>query len=121
MIHGEWKACLIDVDRATEFSGDDADKYSKLIDLGRAYEKLGIIVPATITASELLIYVQKEAAVATVPCKLHIVNTDGAYTVTLAVSTYFTCDCLSGVRYVRLYSATNQAVDATFYIRGVRA
>lgn len=122
MIEGEWKDCLIDIDRTpTEFSGDDVDRYSKLVDLGRAYEKLTIIVPATVTAGELEIYVQELAAIATVPTKLHVVNTDTAYTVTLAASTCFTCDCVTGIRYLRLYSVTNQGQDVTFRIRGVRS
>jgi len=122
LIHGEWVDCLIDINRTpTEFSADDVDRYSELVDLGRAFEKLVIIVPATVTASELLIYVQELASTATVPTLLHVVNTDTAYTVTLAASTCFTCDCITGIRYLRLYSATNQAQDVTFRIRGVRS
>jgi len=115
----QWEDCLIDIDRATEFSGDDVDRYSKLVDLGRDCEKLAVIVPATVTAGELLIYVQELAAVATVPAKLNNVDTDTAFTVTLAASTFFSSSGLNGIRYVRLYSATNQAQDVTFRIRGI--
>ena len=122
MIAGAWKSATIDIDRTpTEFTGDDVDRYTDLVDLGREYEKLAIIVPAVITVSELLIYVQSDEKIATVPCLLHVVNTDTAYTVTLAVSTYFTCDCITGIRFLRLYSATNQAADAVFSICGVRS
>lgn len=122
MYHSQWIDATIDIDRTpTEFTGDDVDRYSSLVDLGAAYEKITIIVPATVTAGELLIYVQELAAIATVPAKLHVVNTDTAYTVTLAASTCFTCDSLNGIRYLRLYSATNQAQDVTFRVRGVRS
>ena len=121
-MEGEWKDCLIDIDRTpTEFAGDDVLKYSSLVDLGRAYERLAIIVPATVTAGELLIYVQERAPIATVPALLHVVNTDTAYTVTLAASTCFTCDGITGIRYLRLYSATDQGQDVTFRVCGVRS
>lgn len=121
MIHGEWKDATIDIDRTpTEFVGDDVDRYSSLVDLGRQYEKLLIIVPATVTVSELLIYVQEGAAIATVPCKLHTPDTDTEYTVTLAASTCFVAN-IGGIRYLRLYSATNQAQDVTFRVCGVRS
>lgn len=118
----QWKNATIDIDRTpTEFAGDDVDRYSSVVDLGGEYERLAIIVPATVTAGELLIYVQELAAIATVPALLHVVNTDTAYTVTLAASTFFTCDCLNGIRYLRLYSATNQSQDVTFRVRGTRS
>ena len=118
-MESEWKDCLIDINRTpAEFASDDVDRYSSVVDLGDAYDKLAIIVPATVTAGELLIYVQELAAIATVPALLHTVNTDTAWTVTLAVSTFFTCDCLNGGRYLRLYSATNQAQDVTFRVLG---
>jgi len=125
MIHGEFQSCLIDIDRDSEFSGDDVDQYSKLVDLGRHYEKLLIIVPA-LTSSALNIYVQELASTATVPSVLHKRKTSDESTVAWATTAgtgdyAIVCDCLGGFRYVRIRATTNQAADRTFRVCGVRS
>ena len=125
MLIGSWLDCLIDIDRATEFTGDDVDLYSKLIDLGREYERLLILVP-TITSAALSIYVQEVAAVATVPKQLNYYKPEAAAHVAWATTAgtgaiAISCESLGGYRYVRIYSGANQAADRTLRICGVRS
>ncbi len=132
MIESEWKTCLIDIDRASQFTGDDVDQYSALVDLGRAYEKVVIWVP-TITSSALNIYVQRVASTATVPTILHMANmkdtggngtwTSEAWATTAGTGDYvITCDCLGGIQYVRIRATSTQTTtDKTLYLRGVRS
>ena len=63
---GSFIDCLIDIDRDTEFSGDDADRFSKLVDLGREYENMIMEVP-TIDSAALSVYLQETQAEDAVP------------------------------------------------------
>lgn len=125
MIHGEWKDCTIDIDRDTEFVGDDVDQYSKLVDLGRHYEKVVILVP-TIVSGTVSVYVQEVASTATVPKPLHYRQTSDNATAAWTISTgsgllAITCD-LGGIRYIRLRTGANQtSTDRTFRVMGVRS
>jgi len=127
MIHGEWKSCLIDIDRSSEFTGDDVDQYSKLIDLGRVYEKIVIFVP-TIDSSALNLYVQRDASSATVPVIVHHGQVTGAtpawgtaaWSTTAGTGGYVimvNCVC---AQYIRIRAVANQAADRTLYVMGVR-
>ena len=42
-----WKTATLDYDRTTtEFTGDDADRFTDLVDLGGNYEFLTVEIPA---------------------------------------------------------------------------
>jgi len=69
-LKGRWVTALIDIDRATEFTGDDVDQYSKLVDLGALYSVITLHVPA-LTSSALNIYVQRTGEVDEVPVAVH--------------------------------------------------
>ena len=58
-----WKTALIDIDRATEFTGDDVDRYSKLVDLKENYEFLTVRLPALSASAIISVYVQEGEAV----------------------------------------------------------
>jgi hypothetical protein len=126
MLYGtERVSCTIDVDRDTEFSGDDADQYSELVDLGMLFEKVIIEVP-TITSATITVYAQEGGDVLTVPKAVHYRQTSdnatAAWATTASTGSYFiTCDALGGVQYIRLKSSENQEADRTFYVRGARS
>jgi hypothetical protein len=118
-----FKDCLIDIDRASEFSGDDVDRYSALIDLGMMCNKLVINAP-TMTSATISVYVQEGSAVDTVPDAVHrsafADDATAAWATTAGTGEFqITCD-IGLARYVRLYSGANQAADRTFRICGIR-
>ena len=126
MLNSSYKTCLIDIDRASEFSGDDVDQYSNLVDLGRPYRKLTIVAP-TLTSSALNVYVQRDSSVATVPFPLHhgqVTGATPAWGTAIWVTTAGTGDCTITVdmgyyQFIRIRATTNQAADRTLYLCGV--
>jgi hypothetical protein len=124
MIHGEWLSCAIDT-RDSEFTGDDVDRYTKLVNLGRPYERLMIEIP-TITSAQIYVYPQSTAVYSDVPKELHHFDNYTGKTTSWAVDTNtggitVACDALGGYQYVRLYSSANQTFPTTFMLCGVRS
>lgn len=120
---GTWKLALIDIDRATEFVGDDVDRYSKLVDLGAEFDKLVIKIP-TITSAAISVYVQKTPSEAEVPVGVYYRQPTDLATAAWADTAATTarsivCDCLGGYQFVRIYSGANQAADRSIYVKGV--
>ena len=120
-IPGPWTSVLTDIDRATEFSGDDADKYSKLADLGDNYDSVLVIIP-TITSAVISLYIQRDGLIATVPVPLNIFDDDatghflhGTSAGTASIAIVFH---IGGVQYLRVHSGANQGADRTFWVRG---
>lgn len=117
-----WVSALIDIDRATEFTGDDVDRYSKLIDLEDNYKYVTVFIP-TIDSAQVTPYLQRNDSIETVPVVCHFWNDADADTnvvqSTIAgtggiVITYFIGNC----QYLRLYTSANMTADRTFYVRG---
>src|SRR3990170_3317516 len=75
MISGPWKTALVDIDRDTEFTGDDVDQYSKLVDLGANFDKVVVIIP-TLTSSVVSVYIQKTGEIDEVPVSLVALDDD---------------------------------------------
>ena len=123
---GGWKDCLIDVSRATEFTNDDADQYSELVDLGGLCDSITISVPALDTDATVSVYVQEGGSKATVPKALHYKRTADETTSaewkTTSGSGSFVieCNCLGAYRWIRLKTHTNQGADRTFRVCGRR-
>lgn len=123
--YGGFKDCLIDIDRASEFTGDDVDRYSKLIDLGFMCDGVTIVAP-TITSATISVYVQEGGLIATIPKVLHYKRTADETTSaewkttagTGASSIY--CNGIGGFRFIRLYSSADQTSDRTFRVCGAR-
>ena len=121
MWSSDWITTLFDYDRDTEFSGDDADQYSSLIDLGENYEFVTIIIP-TITSSTTGVAVQMNNHIASVPSIVYALDDDatGSFlhatgAATTAMTVIFR---LGGVRWFRIKMGSNQSADSTFYCRG---
>ncbi len=120
---GPWKEALIDIDRATEFTGDDVDVYSKLVDLGDIYKGLLIKLPA-ITSAAISVCVQQSDSIAEVPVVLHYRqssdNATAAWATTASEgSLVILCPALGGAQYVRIKSGANQGADRSIQVRGV--
>ena len=122
---GSFIDCLIDIDRDTEFTGDDVDRYSKLVDLGREYESMIMEVP-TIDSAALSVYLQETPSEAAVPKPLHVrkrLTAEGTllWATTAGTGGFTVVVPIGGYRYVRVYSDANQTADRTLRLRGVRS
>lgn len=127
-IHGSWISEVWDIDATDEgeFAGYDPDKYSGLIDLGRAYDKVQVMIP-TITSSTIAVYGVPEDGTAVktnVPLPIYSLDSDatGSFlqATTAAVTSCNVTFDIYGFQYIRLYSATNQEADVTFYCKGIK-
>lgn len=121
MVAGPWREALIDIDRATEFTGDDVDQFSKLVDLGADFEFLTVFVP-TITSAIVEPWVQRDGAIATVPVAVVALDDDAtghfAHATTAGTGGIVVTFRIGGCQYVRVKAAANQAADRVFTIRG---
>ncbi len=118
MIPGPWKSCLIDIDRATEFTGDDVDQYSELVDLGLICRYLLVLVPA-ITSATVTPYVQMDDKEASVPVAMVALDDDAtghfAHATTAGEGAIAVIFEIGAAQHIRLKTGANQAVDRTFY------
>ena len=118
---GPWKDALVDIDRATEFTGDDVDQYSKLVDLGGEYEYVLVYVP-TITSATTNLCLQRDGAVATVPVALYRLDDDATGdfldATTAGTTSKYVLFHVGAIQYLRVKCGANQAADVTFYVRG---
>ena len=117
-----WQAVTLDYDKTAEFSGQDIDRTSDLVDLG--YEASGIVVfVPTIDSAAISFMVQRDGTITTVPVDLHYKKpADGSTAIwqsTAGTGGYaIHCDCLGGIRYLRIYTSQNQTANRTFYVLG---
>lgn len=118
---GKWKDALIDIDRDTEFSGDDADQYSKLVDLGGDYKNVLVAIP-TITSSVVGIAVQETNNEAEVPDIVNVLDRDAtghfAQATTAGTASMKIVFDVGGAQFIRIKCGSNQAADRTFRVRG---
>lgn len=117
-----WKAATIDVDRASEFTGDDVKKYSSLVALGENYEFLTIDVPTLDAAGTIIVYVQKDSSVATVPKSMNAL-VDNAVNHYIPTTTSGSGDIvvtfrIGGCQGIRIKVSGDAADDTVFYVRG---
>ncbi|KKN72614.1 hypothetical protein LCGC14_0408560 [marine sediment metagenome] len=129
MITTKWHEALVDIDRSTEFTGDDVDRYSKLVDLKGSFEFITVIVPTLSTSGIVTPYIQKTDGVDTVTpangeVPVAMVTMDGNATGHFAHATssgaggIVTVFRIGGAEYVRVHVSQNQSADRTFYVRG---
>ena len=118
---GAWLTALMDIDRAVEFSGDDVDQYSKLVDLGADYANVMVIIP-TITSSTVGVTIQEENLISEVPSPVYILDDDATgnflHATTAATTAMAVKFEIGGARYIRIKCGANQAADRTFRVRG---
>ncbi len=117
-----WKTATIDIDRDSEFTGDDVDQFSSLVDLGEAYEFATVHFDSVIDSSTLAPWVQKTAEIDEVPVVKHTLDDDATgsfeHATTAAVTQISVTFRIGGYQYLRLRAGSNQAQDETFSVRG---
>ena len=117
-----WQAVLMDIDLTAEYSGEDIDRTSALVDLGFEAGGVMIMVP-TIDSATIGLLVQRDSVIATVPVALHHkkVSDDSttAWITTAGTGGYMITVPLGGVRYFRILTGSNQTADRTFYVKGI--
>ena len=123
MFSSSWKTATLDYDRAaTEFTGDDVDRFTDLVDLGDSYEFLTVFIPALSASATITPYVQRDEAIATVPIALHVFDSDAtgsfAHATSSGAGDIVVTFCIGGTRYFRLYAGADQTANRTFYCRG---
>ena len=122
MITSGWQTILHDIDRDEEFSGDDVDQFSPLIDLGANYEFITVLLGSVITSSTLNPWIQRDSSTATVPVIVHVLDDDAtgsfAHATTAAVTQVAVTFRIGGAQYLRMRFGSNQAADETFYVLG---
>ena len=118
---GGWKPALVDIDRDTEFTGDDVDQYSALVDLGADFSDVLVYIP-TITSSTVGLALQKTAEIDEVPVALYRLDDDATGNfldaTSAAVTSMYIKFHVGAAQYLRVKCGSNQAADRTFYVRG---
>lgn len=122
MIAGPIKTALIDIDRATEFSGDDVDQFSELVNLEGFYRDVQVWVPTLDAEAVVSLYIQRDGAVATVPVQDQTLDDNATGHFAKATSSgaggFVVTFRNVNTHYLRIKAAANQAADRTFYVRG---
>ena len=113
---------LIDIDRDVEFSGDDVDRYTKLVDLGGIYKFVEVTVPALSASAAVDLFTQEDKSIDTVPSQfIALVTTAAGHYVPSTTSGAGTVIVVFGplvAQYVRVRAGANQSADRNFYVRG---
>lgn len=113
---------LIDVDRAEEFTGDDVDRFSELVDLEGYFSKVLVFIPALDASGIVSLYLQKDKEVTTVPSQLQAFDADGtghfAHATSSGAGGVSIVFNTGAIRWLRVHVSENQAADRTFYLRG---
>jgi len=117
-----WQSVLMDIDLTAQYSGEDIDRTSALVDLGFEASGVMIVVP-TIDSAAVSLLVQMDGEIDTVPVALHHkkpADDSTALWATTAGTGGFMIHvpCLGGIRYFRIYTGANQTADRTFYVKG---
>lgn len=124
------ETATIDIDRDSEFTGDDADQFSSLVNFDQPYRWLQLIIP-TITSSAITLYTQEDDLIATVPVLFHhgyMYDASGAgnaWTTAAWTTTAGTGACTIAVdlgqfQFIRVRCTTNQGADRAILLRGIK-
>jgi hypothetical protein len=120
-MYGEKKLALIDINRASEYSGDDVDRVSKLVDLGMQFKWVLIFVPVIDTATVGLLG-QMTDSEAEVPFAVPFQKTDNttaAWALSSGTGLMVIPVFVGGLQYVRVQTTNaNQTEDRNVYVQG---
>ncbi len=119
----DWKTATLDFDRSDlEFTDDDVDQFSSLVDLGEGYEHLAVFIPELSASATVSIYVQRDAKIATIPLVIHSLDDDGTGSFLHATSSgagdIYVIYRIGGARFVRIRANADQTADRAFTIKG---
>jgi len=122
MIAGPIKTALVDIDRSTEFAGDDVDHFSELVDLEQNFQRVLVWIPVLDAEGIVSIYVQRDGEEDSIPLQVQAWDTDAtghyAHATSSGAGSIAAVFDVGGVQYIRMHVAGNQAADITFYVRG---
>ena len=123
MFASDWLTATLDYDRSDlEFTGDDVDQFSSLVDLGAEYEYLAVTIPELSASGTVAVWVQRDAATDTIPMVVHILDADATGSFLHATSSgagdIVVIFRIGGHRYVRIRANANQTANRLFQIRG---
>lgn len=122
MIPSGWKTVTLDYDRATEFTGDDADRFSELVDINGQYEFVTVLIPALSTSAVVSLYVQEDEKIATVPKILHSLDRDAtgsfAHSTSDGAGSIAVTFRLGYAQFFRIHCHANQSADRVFKVQG---
>ena len=116
-----WQSVLMDIDLPAQYSGEDIDRTSALVDLGQDCSGVTVFVP-TIDSAAVSLLVQRDSAITTAPVALHYRqasdNATALQATTASTGGYVFNFDLDTIRYFRIYTGADQTADRTFYVRG---
>jgi hypothetical protein len=130
MFASDWKTATLVYDRADlEFTGDDVDQFSDVVDLGEGYESLGVFIPTLSAEGTVSVYAQRDPQIdkttpanGTVPTVVHILDDDATGSFLHATSSgpgdIFVIYRIGGARYVRIRVNANQTANRLWQIKG---
>lgn len=114
---------LVDIDRDSEYSGDDVDRVSKLVDLGGPYRFIQVFIPALSASAVVDLLIQADGAIATVPSNLiSLVTTQAGHYVPSTSSGAGSISVVfdtGAAQYLRVRCSADQSADRNFYVRGI--
>lgn len=118
-----WKTATINKSgRSVEFTGDDVDQYSDLIDLKENYEFLTVRMESAILSATITPYVQEGEGIDEVPVPVHVLDDDAtgsfAHATTDAVTQISVTFRIGGYQFFRLKASANQSAGEAFKCRG---
>jgi hypothetical protein len=118
---GAWQSAYVDIDRATQFVGDDVDQYSGLVDLGSEYTDVLVYIP-TITSSTISLMLQKSSSPTEVPLPLNILDDDATghflSATTAGTAGMYIVFHVGAAQYLRVKCGSDQAADIECFVRG---
>jgi len=123
MYASEKKTATLVYDRATtEFTADDVDRFTGLVDLGDNYEFITVEIPALDASGVVTPYVQWDDLIASDPVPVHALDDDATGSFAHATSSgaggIAVIFRIGGMRYLRMYVGADQTANRIFYIRG---
>lgn len=123
MIPSGWILATLDYDRSVdEFVGDDADRFTDLVDLGGSFEFITVLIPALDASGTVTPYIQMNDAIATVPVAVHALDDDAtgsfAHATSSGAGSIAVTFRIGGAEYIRLYVGADQTANRSFYVRG---
>ena len=119
---GSLKTASVDIDRSSEFTGDDIDQYSSLVDLGDNFTHAMVHFGTGWDEGRLTVYTQLTGEIDEVPKICHEYDAASATSVAVIMGTntggVSVIVPVSG-QYLRVRSSAAQSVDTWVQVRGV--
>lgn len=114
----------IDIDRSTEFSGDDVDQYSELCNLGQLCDKVQVWIPTLNAEGTVSLYLQRDGDIDTVPKALYAwrdADADGTvlYATASGAGGIVVVFDVGSAQYFRIKVSANQSADRDFTCIGI--